>query len=278
MSSSENLVKERYRILEQVGTGGYGAVYQAFDVWKRRVVALKQINLAGLRSHEVIEATDTFNREVQILSDLSHPHLPTIYEHFTDPEHWYLVMDFIEGRTLETILDAAEKTENRAFSLDEALSIGLQLCDVLHYLHTHEPPVIFRDLKPGNIMWTSARRAYLIDFGAARYYKPGKSRDTIAFGSPGYAAPEQYGRAQTTPRSDIYSLGATLHHLLTGHDPSENPFRFASLLSCLPGLLMSPCGPVLQTLLRRMVAMDAVDRPASIKAVKQELLYVVGYL
>src|SRR5579859_5553169 len=123
-----SLLNRRYRIISQVGTGGFGAVYKATDTQSGdQLVAIKEINLRGLKPQEIIEATDSFNREVTLLTDLTHPHLPKVYEHFTDPEHWYLVMDFIEGETLETILDAAEKTENRAFSLDEALSIGLQL-------------------------------------------------------------------------------------------------------------------------------------------------------
>src|SRR5947209_9548155 len=99
----------------------------------------------------------------------------------------------------------------------------MRLCTLLEHLHNHQPPIIFRDLKPANIMLTPRHELYLIDFGVARRFQPGKTRDTIAFGSPGYAAPEQYGRAQTTPRADIYSLGATLHQLLTGLDPSLSP-------------------------------------------------------
>src|SRR5438876_3995810 len=113
--------------------------------------------------------------------------------------------------------------------MEEALDAGMQLCSVLGYLHACQPPIIFRDLKPANIMRTAESNLYLIDFGIARHFKPGQARDTVAFGSPGYAAPEQYGQAQTTPRSDIYSLGAILHQLLSGNDPSVAPFRFKSL-------------------------------------------------
>src|SRR5205823_7485733 len=120
---------------------------------------------------------------------------------------------------------------NRRLLLSEVLNIGIQLCTVLHYLHSQQPAIVFRDLKPANIMRTSTGQLYLIDFGIARYFKPGQAKDTVALGSPGYAAPEQYGKAQTTPRADIYSLGAVLHQLLTTRDPSEAPFRFIALRS-----------------------------------------------
>src|SRR6266699_3917283 len=143
-------------------------------------------------------------------------------------------MDFIEGETLENHLN---KASQGYLSVQDALDIGSQLCSVLDYLHTRNPPIIFRDLKPSNVMRTPEGQLYLIDFGIARIFKQGQSRDTVALGSPGYAAPEQYGRAQSTPRNDIYSLGATLHHLLSGRDPSESPLVFPPLqLPAYPGL------------------------------------------
>src|SRR5205807_6621447 len=128
----------------------------------------------------------------------------------------------------------------------------------LHYLHTQQPAIIFRDLKPANIMQTTDGHLYLIDFGIARHFKPGQTKDTAAYGSMGYAAPEQYGRAQTTPRSDIYSLGAVLYQLLSGHDPSATPFRFPPLQSKVPTI---PSG--LATLITQMLELDEDKRPAS---------------
>ena len=188
-SDNVTLLQGRYRILTQVGKGGFGAVHRAEDMHEHSsIVAVKQINLRGLTPQETIEATDAFNREVSLLSNLSHPNLPHIYDNFTDPEHWYLVMDFIEGETLESYLGA--KGANYTASLNEVLTLGIQLCTVLDYLHTREPIIIFRDLKPANIMRTPMGKLYLIDFGIARSFKPGKLKDTIPFGSPGYAAPE----------------------------------------------------------------------------------------
>lgn len=148
--------------------------------------------------------------------------------------------------------------------MDEVLKIGLQLADVLHYLHLRQPhPIIFRDLKLANVMIAPDGQVTLIDFGIARLFTPGKSQDTFVFLSPGYAAPEQYGAAQTTVHSDIYRLGATLHHLLSGTHPAANPFLFAPLSIQQPAQLPS--------LIAQMVAFDSANRPASMAAVKEAL-------
>lgn len=271
-ASARALLAGRYLLLECVGQGGFGIVYKALDCLENQhPVALKAIALDGLSAQQRIEATDSFNREVMALTGLSHPHLPRLSHHFTDSEHWYLVMDFIEGETLETYLHTGQEQcqldqgQTRGLPPDEVLDIALQLCDVLDYLHTRQPTIIFRDLKPSNIMRTATGHLCLIDFGIARRFQPGKARDTIPLGSPGYAAPEQYGRGQTTPRADIYSLGALLHHLLTGKDPSERPFHFASFPE-LPSQWTS-LGPLITAMLER----EPDKRPESIKTIKQEL-------
>src|SRR5215471_3106861 len=258
------LLKERYRMLVPVGQGGFGAVYKVEDTRDgNRLLAMKEINLSALTAQEAIEATGAFNREVHLLSDLTHPNLPRIYDHFTDREHWYLVMDFIEGETLEQYLD---RTRSGRLPLQEVLDIGIQLCTVLDYLHTREPSIIFRDLKPANVMRTSAGHLYLIDFGIARHFKPGQPRDTVPLGSPGYAAPEQYGRAQTTPRADIYGLGALLHLLLSGTDPADRPLHFAPL-----SLGEDAPRRELAELVMQMVELDASQRPQSIAEVGTRL-------
>lgn len=260
----ETLLHERYRLLTQVGAGGFGGVYRALDTAEgARVVAVKQITLRGLSAQEVIEATDAFNREVSLLSNLRHPNLPMIHDTFTDTDHWYVVMDFIEGETLEAYL--TQQAHSR-LPLQEVLALGIQLCTVLHYLHTREPQIIFRDLKPSNVMRTANGRIYLIDFGIARHFTPGKPKDTIPFGSPGYAAPEQYGRRQTTPQADLYSLGALLHQLLTGDDPAESPFRFAPLPMADSTELAE-----LDALIQRLVATEPEARPTSAAEVKATL-------
>lgn len=267
---ASTLLNERYTVLTEIGAGGFGAVYRARDTREHnRTVAIKQINLKGLSPQEIIEATDAFNREAQILTTLNHPLLPRIFDRFSDPEHWYLVMNFIDGVTLDEYLQqhVAKALPARAgLPLAETLTIALHLCDVLHYLHIQQPPVIFRDIKPGNIMRTAAGRLYLIDFGIARHFKPGQAKDTVPFGSPGFAAPEQYGRAQTTPQADIYSLGALLYCLISGDDPADHPFQFPSLrLHGIDGIRE------LDALIQRMVALDATQRPVDIAEVRADL-------
>src|SRR5947209_3087481 len=221
------LFRDRYFIIDKVGTGGFGSVYKATDIQSGdRLVAIKEVSLLGLHPRLVIEAATAFQREVSLLSQLDHPNLPRLYQYFQNPGHWYLVMDFIAGETLEQY---QSKAPNRRLLLSEVLAIGIQLCIVLDYLHSRQPPIVFRDLKPANIMRTPTGQLYLIDFGIARYFKPGQAKDTVALGSLGYAAPEQHGTAQTTPRADIYSLGAVLHQLLTSSAHCAATFRFLPL-------------------------------------------------
>src|SRR5437762_831544 len=256
------LFRNRYYIIGQVGAGGFGSVYKARDIQSGdRLVAIKEVRLLGLHPKAMLEATTAFQREASVLSQLDHPNLPRLYEHFQNPGHWYLVMDFIAGETLEQY---QSKAPNRRLLLSEVLDIGLQLCIVLDYLHSQQPPIVFRDLKPANIMRIPTGQIYLIDFGIARYFKPGQAKDTVALRSLGYAAPEQYGKAQTTPRADIYSLGAVLHQLLTTRDPSEAPFHFTPL-RINSYLSLSKLG----TLVESMVEMDANKRPASVSVIKQ---------
>src|SRR5579863_1262864 len=260
----DHVLKQRYRLLYRLGQGGMGAVYKAEDMeFGNRLVAVKEMSQNGLRPDEILLATEAFKREALLLASLMHPNLPRTYDHFYDSGHWYLVMDFIEGDTLEAHLN---NIAVRRLPVDEALDIGIQLCTILGYLHACQPPIIFRDLKPANVMLTPEGHLYLFDFGIARHFKPGQTRDTAVFGSVGYAAPEQYGRAQTTPRSDIYSLGVTLHQLLSGCDPALTPFRFKplSLLNQLPP-------PALSDLIMQMVDIEEAKRPASMLAVKHEL-------
>ena len=261
---SNHLLKQRYRVVSQLGKGGFGAVYKAEDKqFGNRLLAVKEMSQSGLSPQEIIEATAAFKREAHLLASLKHPNLPSIYDYFNEAKRWYLVMDFIEGETLEEHLN---KEKEGRLPWEEALQIGIQLCTVLGYLHRRQPPIIFRDLKPANVMLTPEGHLYLIDFGIARHFKPGQMRDTMAFGSPGYAAPEQYGKTQTTSRADIYSLGATLYHLLTGDNPSDAPFQFAP-----PQLYGQSAPRGIKILIMQMVEMDESKRPESVDTIKQKL-------
>jgi hypothetical protein len=157
-----------------------------------------------------------FNQEATLLSQLDHPNLPQVIDFFEDQGRAYLVMEFIWGESLEKRISAA----NSPLLEREVLQWAIQICTVLEYLHSRRPPIIFRDLKPSNVMVTNAGLVKLVDFGIARTYKEDKLQDTIALGSENYAAPEQWGEAQTDARSDIYGLGATLYHLLANIPPS----------------------------------------------------------
>jgi serine/threonine protein kinase/Tfp pilus assembly protein PilF len=252
----QTLLAGRYQLLKRIGQGGMGAVYKAADTrFNNRPVAIKEMSSSGLTPTRLQEAEAAFEHEAHLLADLLHPNLPRIYEHFAENDRSYLVMDFIEGQTLEEYL---EQKGGGPLPVEQVITWAEQLCDVLNYLHSHQPPIIFRDLKPANVMISDSGHVYLIDFGIARFFKPGKQHDTVALGSPGYAAPEQYGKAQSTPRSDIYSLGALLHHLLTGVDPSEQPFFFRDASQLNPAI-----DPAFDALLKQMLAMDSDRRPAS---------------
>lgn len=259
-----HLLHNRYRLLDAVGRGGMGAVYVAQDTQLgERLVAVKEMSMSRLTAQELPRATEQFKREAHLLAGLHHPHLPVIYEYFGEGERWYLVMSFIEGGTLQTSLDAVPGNN---LPVNEVVRIGIELCEVLDYLHTHQPQIVFRDLKPSNIMFTPKGQVYLIDFGIARNFKQNQAKDTAYYYSAGYAPPEQYGQSQTSPRSDIYSLGATLHQMLSGHNPSSKPFQFPALQ------LLDPTVPMpLAKLITQMLEMNEEQRPASVVEVKERL-------
>lgn len=257
------LLARRYRILRQLGQGGFATVYLARDrAPGRRMVAVKQFHLETLDLQAMLDATDAYNREVNHLSQLRYKHLPRIYAHFMDAQHWYIVMEYIDGETLEKKL---QNSRCGTLPVMQVLDIGIALCDALRYLHTRQPPLIFRDVKPANIILSRSNKLYLIDFGTTKLYRPGW-KDTGPLGTPGYAAPEQYGRrAHTTPQSDIYSLGATLQTLLTGQEPLE------ILQHGQAPAFSRRVPPRLQDEIARMLAREATRRPSDIAEVKRHL-------
>ena len=228
------MLRGRYRVLRVIGGGGMGAVYKAEDTKQDGLqVAVKEMRTdmdGGSHSNsgqteeerarereERRQLNEAFRREAQILSDLKHNNLPRVMDIFTEGGRPYLVMDLIPGDSLEKRLD---RLRGQPMDEAEALQYGIQVCRVLHFLHTQEPPIIFRDVKPANIMVMPNGQAKLIDFGIARFYKEGKRRDTMSMGTAAYAPFEQFGKGQTDARSDVYSLAATLFHLLTGRPPT----------------------------------------------------------
>ena len=222
---SGTLLKKRYRIMRKIAQGGMGAVYEATDTTAPTGTrwAVKEMSPAALPAGERTQAIADFRREAQMLASLHHPNLPQVVETFEELGKNFLVMEFVAGRTLQNVLDGTP-----GFLLEERVCVwARQLTDVISYLHSQNPTIIYRDLKPSNIMLIdSSELIKLIDFGIARFHKAGKAQDTEAFGTAGYAPPEQYGKGQTDQRSDIYALGATLHYLVTKHDPGLNPFNW----------------------------------------------------
>jgi serine/threonine-protein kinase len=216
------MVGERYKILNRIGQGGMGAVYLVQDQHlKNRQWAMKEMSDANITNPlERRQAIDAFQGEAKLLGQLAHTNLPKVIDVLSQGNKHYLVMDYIEGKTLEDLL----LERQQPFSEAEVLRWAAQLCEVLSYLHHQTPPIIFRDFKPANIILTPSGDVKLIDFGIARLFKKGKSGDTVKLGTPGYAPVEQYGQGQTDVRSDIYALGVTLHRLLTGYDPTDKPF------------------------------------------------------
>ncbi|GHO56795.1 protein kinase domain-containing protein [Ktedonobacter robiniae] len=258
----DSVLAGRYQVQEEIGRGGFSTVYRALDLKAgpdQRLVAIKRIQLDKLSSREAIDATETFYREIAMLARVKNlSGIPTYCEHLTDAENWYLVTQYIEGQTLEEYL---QKAPGGYLDEKEVIALGLKLASLLHTLHITAPPVIFRDLKPANIMLTPNNKIFLIDFGIARTFTRDKARDTVPLGSPGYAPPEQYGRAQTSPRSDIYSLGATLQTLLTGRDPLE-------LAEGEPSRNPRPISPRFRKLLDKMLSTEPSRRPKDMERVR----------
>ena len=211
------LLAHRYRVVTPLGEGGMGSVYQVEDTRRPGAVyaAKELLDEPGASAEDIAAAHKRFSDEIALMRTLSHPALPSFVESFTDGGRQYFVMEFIPGANLEERLARTHAPIAEA----DALRWTITVCEVLTYLHTHKPPIIVRDLKPGNIMVTPSGSARLIDLGIARTYKHGKLSNTENLGTMTYASPEHLGQTQTDARSDIYSLGATLFHLLTNHEP-----------------------------------------------------------
>lgn len=224
------VLDDKYRILRKIGQGGMSKVYLAHDIRLNKQWAIKEINHAG-ENKELLK--NSLIAEVNLMKRLDHPALPRIVDVLTVEGDLYLVMDYIEGIPLNKILENYGPQPQLL-----VVEWAKQLCEVLDYLHTRTPAIIYRDMKPSNIMLCSDGNLKLIDFGIAREYKKEeKSSDTVSLGTKGYAAPEQFGKSQSDARTDIYCLGVTLHHLITGQDPcldmyDKDPIRaFNSELS-----------------------------------------------
>ncbi len=212
------ILNNQYRIVRLVGGGGMAWVYQVEELpaGSGQLWALKELRPQTQDKDEQATARGLFEQEARLLRELDHVNIPKIAGFFEENGRACLVMEFVWGESLEKRLMAT----NAPLLETDVLKWAIQLCDALDYLHTRRPPIIFRDIKPSNVMVTNTGLVKLIDFGIARTYKVGKKRDTVAMGSENYAAPEQWGKGQTDARSDVYALGATMYHLLANMAPT----------------------------------------------------------
>ncbi len=212
MAEIGSVIDGKYEILTEIGHGGMSVVYLAMDTHLNKQWAVKEIKKKGNGDHDEV-VINSLLAEANLMKRLDHPALPRIVDIIDNGVTIFIVMDYIEGESLDKILASSGPQP-------EELVIGWakQLCDALSYLHSQKPPIIYRDMKPANVMLKPEGNIKIIDFGIAREYKEQNLADTTVLGTKGYAPPEQYSR-QTDARSDIYALGMTMHHLLTGIDP-----------------------------------------------------------
>jgi serine/threonine protein kinase len=243
-----------------------GRVYLAHDTrLANRSVAVKEMMVGeGLQERKAVE---DFSREARVLAPLSHPGIPNLIDYFAERSRHYLVMEYIAGGDLQGWLD--QRGAGARVSEAQVLRWAREILDVLCFLHSQSPPIVYRDLKPGNIMIDQHGRAMIIDFGIARFLPPGGRGTQI--GSVGYAPPEQYlGKLEA--RSDLYSLGATMHHLLTGRDPQlEPPFSFPRVRELAPEV-----SPQTEQVVMWTLEQDPAKRPASAVAMLDALPALCG--
>lgn len=257
----------RYLIQEVIGVGGMGSVYRARDLHFPNVVKLVAVKeMINQAPDPLVRQTivQNFEREANILATLSHPAIPRIYDYFTLDNRSYLVLEFINGKDLEVLLSQMDTPMPE----EQVLGWAIELCDVLSFLHAHRPdPIVFRDMKPSNVMINQHNHIILVDFGIAKPFQTGQKGTMI--GTEGYSPPEQY-RGEASTAADIYALGATLHHILTRRDPRmEPPFSFAErpLRKINPNVSIE-----LETVINTALQYNAEDRFKSIEDFKDALI------
>lgn len=250
MAQIGEIIDGKYEILREIGRGGMSVVYLAMDKRLNKQWAIKEFR-KDTNDEEKQLALKALIAEANIMKKLDHPTLPRIVDIIDDHQTVYVIMDYIEGESLNKVLDAYEAQPQEA-----VIEWAKQLSEVLDYLHTQDPPIIYRDMKPANIMLKPDGTVRLIDFGIAREYKEGQAGDTVAIGTRGYAAPEQFGgKGQTDARTDIYSLGVTLYHLVTGKNPAEPPYEMYPIRHWNPSLSSG-----LEWLIQKCTQLNPEDR------------------
>lgn len=253
------MINGKYEILKEIGHGGMSTVYLAMDKNLNKQWAVKEIRKNGNDAND-LSVVNSLQAEADLMKKLDHPALPRIVDIINDAETICIIMDYIEGETLEKII-----SEYGAQPEETVIGWAMQLCDALQYLHSQKPPIIYRDMKPANVMLNPEGNLKVIDFGIAREYKEKSLADTTTLGTRGYCPPEQYGK-QTDARSDIYALGMTMHHLLTGQDPRLPGYEYASIRQYRSELSSS-----LERIVDKCVAIDPENRYQSCS----ELMYAL---
>jgi serine/threonine protein kinase len=244
------ILQSRYKITKLIGQGGMGAIYLADDTrFSNRVCVIKEMLDHFTDEEQRAIATTNFLREADMLSSMHHEGIPEVYDRFSEGNRHYLVMEYIQGIDLEQRLEQATEP----FDEKSVLNWAVQICDILSYLHNQKPPIIYRDMKPANLILTKTGKIYMVDFGIARFFNPIKKGTMV--GTQGYAPPEQY-RGLMEPRSDLFALGATMHHLLTSRDPQEEPpFSFPKVRQ-----LNNKISVNTEKLIEKSLEKDASDR------------------
>jgi serine/threonine protein kinase len=264
----QHLLCSRYSIVQKLAQGGQSAVYLATDLRAgNEPRAIKEMSQANLQPHELERAKIGIQREAEMLARLKHPAIARVFEQFTDDNKYYLAMEFVPGKTLEDeMIDRGQPVR-----WEEAARWGAALAEVLTYLHNQRPAIIYRDLKPSNVMLCPNGSLKLIDFGIARWFTQTQSRDTAQLGTDGYAPVEQYA-SRSVPGSDLYALGASLYHLLTGRVPLSAPLRMAD--DGLPTIrsLNAAVPDSVERVVAKAMALQVEDRYPDAQALRDALI------
>jgi tRNA A-37 threonylcarbamoyl transferase component Bud32 len=264
----QHILRNRYSIMQKLAQGGQSAVYLATDLRANNEPrAIKEMSQANLQPHELERAVVGIQREAEMLTRLKHPAIARVFEQFTDDNKYYLAMEFVPGKTLED--EMIER--GQPVRWEEATRWGAALADVLIYLHNLRPAIIYRDLKPSNVMLCPNGALKLIDFGIARWFTQTQSRDTAQLGTDGYAPVEQYA-SRSVPQSDLYALGASLYHLLTGRVPLSAPLRMAD--DGLPSIRsLSPAVPEsVERVVAKAMSLQVEDRYPDAQSLRDALI------
>jgi serine/threonine protein kinase len=271
------VLRSRYKLIEFISQGGMGAVYKAEDlVLEGRLCAVKEMWTDTSVSGGLEQVQEQFRREASVLARLDHPNLPKVSDYFAEANRDYLVMDFVPGKDLKELMDEA-RNHNRTLSESQVLGWADQILDALEYLHTQDPPVLHRDIKPANIKLTPSGTIKLVDFGLVKLMAPDEERTVTVLqgrGTAQYTPLEQYGgdTGHTDVRSDIYSLGSTLYHLLTNQPPIDAKTRFLQPQSFRTPRELNPgLSPHVERAILHAIQMHPDDRLASIAQFRDEL-------